>query len=297
MVPSAVRLGRARVRPGEPDQPGTASPNLPPVRPTAGAPGTSRVHPTPLTARASPGTLRYRTRLQREVVMGNRTRLRGQNQSEGRQRSINAKGSEFGLWQFFVTGDGPPPSCTAGRQLSRSSTLRRAVRSSAMSTIMSSWPPTSLRRPDLDAGSSRTSTPYRSAARLGVAQEAGVDPGVAERQRLAVDPHRPVLQRADQVVGRVLQRRTGRSRAPSRRASATATNASSGQLPAPAPMPGQRGVDPVDALFDRGQRVGHGEREVVVGVDADLGGRVEHVAVGAHPRRAPRPWSGGRRSR
>ena len=60
-------------------------------------------------------------------------------------------------------------------------------------------------------------------------------------------------------------------------------NTSSGQLPAPAPMPGQRGVDAVGAVLDGDDRVGDAEREVVVGVDADLGGRVEDVAVGANP--------------
>ncbi len=40
---------------------------------------------------------------------------------------------------------------------------------------------------------------------LGVPQEAGVDAGVAEGQGLPVDPDRTVLQRADEVVGGVLQ--------------------------------------------------------------------------------------------
>ena len=69
----------------------------------------------------------------------------------------------------------------------------------------SSWPPTRRRRPastssvaDLDA------VPVGGGFR--VPQEAGVDAGVAERQGLPVDPHRPVVQRADQVFGRVLER-------------------------------------------------------------------------------------------
>ncbi len=45
-------------------------------------------------------------------------------------------------------------------------------------------------------------------------------------------------------------------------------------------MPGEGGVDAVDAVLDRDHAVGDGEGEVLVGVDADLGGRVEDVAVG-----------------
>ena len=74
-----------------------------------------------------------------------------------------------------------------------------------MSTIMSSWPPT---MPRVGRASRRIVADVDAVAlggRLGVAQEAGVDAGVAERERLAVDPHRPVLQRADEVVGGVLQ--------------------------------------------------------------------------------------------
>ena len=105
-----------------------------------------------------------------------------------------------------------------------------------MSTIMSSWPPTSRRRPS-SIRMSRTSTPYVLGGVLGVAQEAGVDAGVAEGQRLAVDPDRAVLQRADEVVGGVLQREQVAAVLASPCRSATAMNASSGQLPAPAPCP------------------------------------------------------------
>lgn len=38
-----------------------------------------------------------------------------------------------------------------------------------------------------------------------MAQEAGVDPGVAECQRFPVDPNRPILHRPDQVVGGILE--------------------------------------------------------------------------------------------
>ena len=46
---------------------------------------------------------------------------------------------------------------------------------------------------------------------------------------------------------------------------------------------GERGVDAGDAFFDGDDGVGDREGEVLVGVDADLGVRVEDVAVGAHP--------------
>ena len=44
---------------------------------------------------------------------------------------------------------------------------------------------------------------------------------------------------------------------------------------------GQRRVDAEDAVLDGDERVGDRQREVLVGVDADLGVGVEHVAVGA----------------
>ncbi len=48
-------------------------------------------------------------------------------------------------------------------------------------------------------------------------------------------------------------------------------------------LAGQRRVYPGDALLDGHHGVCHREREVLVRVDAQLGGRVEDVAVGAHP--------------
>jgi hypothetical protein len=116
--------------------------------------------------------------------------------------------------------------------------------------------------------------------RFRVPQEAGVDARVAERQGLAVDPHRPVVQRADQVLGRVLEREQVAAVLP-----ALKGGGSDERLKRAVARPGavarQRRVDAGDALLDRGQRVGHRQREVLVGVDADLGAGIEDVAVGA----------------
>ena len=71
---------------------------------------------------------------------------------------------------------------------------------------------------------------------LGVAQEAGVDAGVAEGERLPVDADGTVLQGADEVVGGVLEGEQVAAVLPALR-SATAMNGSIGQLPAPAPWP------------------------------------------------------------
>ena len=56
-----------------------------------------------------------------------------------------------------------------------------------------------------------------------------------------------------------------------------------GAVAGPGTEAGERGVDPSDALLDGDDAVGDGEREVLVGVDAELGARVEDVAVGADP--------------
>ena len=81
--------------------------------------------------------------------------------------------------------------------------------------IMSSWPPTIRRRPS----SSRISTvgiEYRSLARSAWRRKLEYTPGVAEGERLPVHPHRTVLDRTDEIVGRVHQRDADRTHAPSR---------------------------------------------------------------------------------
>jgi hypothetical protein len=48
-------------------------------------------------------------------------------------------------------------------------------------------------------------------------------------------------------------------------------------------LAGQRGVDASDAFLHGDHRVGDGQREVLVGVDAQLGGGVQQVAMGTQP--------------
>jgi hypothetical protein len=116
--------------------------------------------------------------------------------------------------------------------------------------------------------------------RFRVPQEAGVDARVAERQGLAVDPHRPVVQRADQVLGRVLEGEQVAAVLPALQGGGGDERLERA-VARPRPVARQRRVDAGGALLGRGQRVGHRQREVLVGVDADLGGGVEDVTVGA----------------
>jgi hypothetical protein len=116
--------------------------------------------------------------------------------------------------------------------------------------------------------------------RFRVPQEAGVDAGVAQGEGLAVDPHRPVGQRADQVLGRVLEGEQVAAVLPALEGGG-GDERLEGAVARPGAVAGQRGVDPGDPLLDRGQRVGDRQREVLVGVDADLGAGIEDVAVGA----------------
>jgi hypothetical protein len=61
---------------------------------------------------------------------------------------------------------------------------------------------------------------------------------------------------------------------------ATAMNASSGRLPAPAPCPAKERPR-AHLVLDGDDGVGDAEGQVVVGVDPEAGGRFEEVAVGA----------------
>ena len=79
--------------------------------------------------------------------------------------------------------------------------------------------------------------PVARRRRLGVPEEARIDAGIAEREGLAVDAHRAVLQRADDVVGRVHEHAQVCRPCSMPMRSAAAMNTSSGALPAPAPMP------------------------------------------------------------
>jgi len=138
-----------------------------------------------------------------------------------------------------------------------------------------------------------------------------VDASVAEAEGLAVDAHRTVPQRTHQVVGGVHQAILVGAVVPAhalgggdehfqRRVAGAGAHA------------GQAGVDTVTALFHRDDGVGHAEAEVVVGVHAGLGRRIEHrlesrrtapsasgdsparrpARPGPFPRRKLPPWPG-----
>ena len=114
--------------------------------------------------------------------------------------------------------------------------------SSATSSIMSSWPPTVLLPAELDQDVARRHAVLGAGA-LGEQQERRVHAGVAEDQRVAIDADRLVHHRHDDVLGDVHQLEDDRRRSATPMRSSTATNTSSGVLPAPAPRPGGRAVD------------------------------------------------------
>ena len=89
------------------------------------------------------------------------------------------------------------------------------------------------------------------AGALGEEQERRVHAGVAEDERVAVDAHRrgPSSARTRSSATSMSLYRSTPCRAPMR--SSTATNTSSGVLPAPAPRPAGRGVDARRARLDR----------------------------------------------
>jgi hypothetical protein len=86
------------------------------------------------------------------------------------------------------------------------------IRSSAMSTMMSAWRPTTPRlRPRARSSARRGRT---AAQPVAMTQEAEVDAGESEGQGLPVDAHGPDLHGTCEVVGRIW-RAKGRSRASS----------------------------------------------------------------------------------
>ena len=137
-----------------------------------------------------------------------------------------------------------------------------------MSSIMSSWPPTMPRRP-ISTRMSRAGTPYFFSARLANSRKGAIHPGIAERERVAVDADQEVHDRHHQVFGHVLdpehihagfdahqlahrdQHSIGCCRHPRR--------ASRGR------------IDAGGADFDRGDAVGHAHGEVVVAMEAQFG--------------------------
>ena len=112
---------------------------------------------------------------------------------------------------------------------------------------------------------------------FGMTQEAGVDPGVAQRQRFAVDAHRTILQRTHQIVG-------GRHELLQIAAMFPAQTVEHGDehfqrgIAGACAHTGERGIHPVRAVFDRDDGVGHTQRQVVMAMNTDLGFWLQRVA-------------------
>src|SRR5690554_2181685 len=117
---------------------------------------------------------------------------------------------------------------------------------------------------------------------FGVAQEAGVNAGIAQRQGFTVYTNRTILQRAHDVVSGIHQGVQVGTVLPAllikggnahfqRRVASTGT------------LPCQRGIDTVTAFFHGNHGVSDTEGQVVVSVDTGLGIRVQHVFNGAEP--------------
>ncbi|OKH64298.1 hypothetical protein EB73_24590 [Mycobacterium sp. SWH-M3] len=117
---------------------------------------------------------------------------------------------------------------------------------------------------------------------FGVQQEARIHPGIAQREGLAIHPHRALVQRAHQVVGRVHQ---GEQIAPVQPAVEFGHRDERLQraVARPGAQPGQGRIDPMGTLLDGGDRIGHAQSQVVVRVHPDGGARVECGAVGLNP--------------
>ncbi len=119
---------------------------------------------------------------------------------------------------------------------------------------------------------------------LGMAQEGGIDAGIAQRQGLAIHPHRTVLQRADQILGGVHQLEQVAAMVPALAAGGGDEDLQR-RVAGPRPHAGQRGVDPGRAVLHGDDGIGHAQRQIVMGVDAALGFRVEHAVEGLQTRR------------
>src|SRR5690554_576272 len=113
-------------------------------------------------------------------------------------------------------------------------------------------------------------------------QEAGVHTGVAQGQGFSVNPYRTVLQRAHNVVGSVHQGVQVGTMVPAQFVEGSNTHFQR-RVAGPGTHAGEAGVDAVTAFFHRHDGVGHTQGQVVVGVDAGLGLRFQHVFEGAEP--------------
>ncbi len=150
---------------------------------------------------------------------------------------------------------------------------------SAVSSIMSSWPPTMPRRP-ISTRISRAGTPYFSLGALGEQQERAVHAGIAEGERVAVDADREVHDRHHQVFGHVLDLEDVDAGCDAHAVAHGHQHFHRRVAGAGAQARGGR-VDAAAAHLDGGQRVGHAHGQVVVAMKAELGLGLERLAHGA----------------
>src|SRR3546814_882137 len=101
---------------------------------------------------------------------------------------------------------------------------------------------------------------------LCVAQEARVDPGVAEAERFAVYAHRPVLKRADQFFSRVHQRIEIAAMFPPL-AVCGSDEYLERRIAGPRAHAGKAGVDTERAFLPAEHRIRHPEGTLGMGVD------------------------------
>ena len=113
-----------------------------------------------------------------------------------------------------------------------------------------------------------------------MAQEAGVDSGVAQRQRFAVDTHRAILQRPHQLIGRVHQGVEIGAMLPAELVGGGNKHLQR-RIARPRPHPGQAGVNAIAPLFHRDDRVRHPEAQIMMGMHPGGGLRLQHRLQGA----------------
>ena len=118
---------------------------------------------------------------------------------------------------------------------------------------------------------------------FGMAQEAGIDPGIAERQGLAIDAHRAVLKRANQILGGVHQGVEIAAVVPALRLGSGDEDLQR-RIAGARAHAGQRGVNPDRPALHRDDAVGDAERQVVVGMDPTLRPGFQHAIIGGQTR-------------
>ena len=114
---------------------------------------------------------------------------------------------------------------------------------------------------------------------LRMAQEGGIDAGIAEGQGFPVHPHWPVLQWAHQFLGGVHQLEEVAAMPPALALGGGDEHLQGGIAGAGAHA-GQGGIHPAGAGLHRHYGVGDAQGQVVVGVDSPFGLRLQRLVVG-----------------